>query len=134
MKKEISVTKLKKKAWDIFSKYRRAKESNEDGYAYCVTCKDPKPLHWKKLQGGHFIPGRKGWIFFNEDCVWPQCYVCNIRLKGNWANYFEFMVKKFGHKKVHGLIALKNKEMSSTQMREECERIISLYGSIRYEN
>lgn len=119
---------LKKKAWGIFSAYRRQACANLDGFAECVTCKNPEPKPWRKLQGGHFIPGRRGWIYFHEDLVWPQCFVCNIKLKGNWANYYEFMVEKFGKKKVDALIALKNKEMSSTEMREVCERIISLYG------
>lgn len=129
-KKEISLAKLKKKAWKILSNYRRIMESNADGFAECVTCKNPKPMHWKSLQGGHFIPGRRGWIFLNEDCVWPQCFICNIKLKGNWANYYEFMVKKFGLEKVGQLINLKNKEMSSTEMLNECNRVIELYGGI----
>lgn len=127
-KKEIGLKSLKKKAWDILSKYKRMVDANLDGFNECVTCPNPKPMPWKKLQGGHFVPGRRGWIFLNEDCVWPQCYVCNIILKGNWANFYEFMVKKFGTKEVQKIIALKNKKMSSTEMRDECERIIKTYG------
>lgn len=127
--KKPSLAKLKKKAWDIFSRYVRIMASNPDGFAECISCGVVK--HWKKLQGGHFVPGRRGWILFNEDCVNPQCYVCNIRLKGNWANYYEAMVERHGLKKVQDLIALKNKEMSSTQMLQECERIIQLYGGTK---
>lgn len=126
--KKPNLAKLKKKAWKIMSNYIRIMASNADGYAECVTCKNPKPMNWKKLHGGHFIPGRKGWILFNEDCINPQCYVCNILLKGNWANYYEYMVRKHGLSKVLDLIELKNKEMSSTEMLNECNRIIQLYG------
>jgi len=130
--KKISLAKLKKKACKIMSNYIRIMASNADGFAECVTCKTVKP--WKELQNGHFIPGRRGWILFNEDCQNPQCYVCNVILKGNWPAYYEYMLEKHGLEKVHALIKLKNKPMSSTEMLEECERVISLYGGIKAKN
>lgn len=111
------------------SNYIRITAANADGFCECVTCGALK--HWKKIQAGHFIPGRKGWILFCEEVINPQCSRCNRWLSGNWANYYEYMVKKHGLMKVLALIDLKNKEMSSTEMREECERVISLYGGIK---
>ena len=128
MKKKPSLAKLKKKAWKIMSNYIRLMASNPDGLVKCVTCDTWK--HWKQMQAGHFVSGRRGWILFCEENIHPQDYVCNVLLKGNFAAYYEFMVEKYGLEKTQQLIALRKKPMSSTEMLNECERVISLYGGI----
>lgn len=126
--KKISLPKLKKKAWKIFSNWVRITNANADGFLECVTCSTVK--HWKQMQAGHFVSGRSGWILFCEDNVHGQCLRCNVFLRGNWPAYHKFMEEKFGIGKIRALIELKNKPMSSTEMLEECNRVISLYGGI----
>lgn len=131
-KKTQSLSKLKKKAWKILSNYIRIMAANEDGYVECVTC--DKVDHWKRMQAGHFVSGRSGWILFCEENIAVQCMRCNIFLRGNWPAYHSYMEKKHGIEKIRALINLKNKEMTSTEMREECERVITLYGGTKDEN
>jgi hypothetical protein len=94
--KERKPTKsqAKKRAWTAFSQYIRQRYADEKGITRCVTCN--MSAYWKNLQAGHFIPGRTNSILFEELCVFPQCYVCNIRKHGNLLNYYPFMLKHFG--------------------------------------
>jgi hypothetical protein len=92
--KNESVSSLKKKAWDLFSKYIRLKGSDWRGYGKCVTCDEVK--EWKRLQAGHFIPGRRNSILFDERNVHIQCDGCNRWKQGNTVKYFRFMQKTYG--------------------------------------
>lgn len=87
----------KKKLWTIFSLWIRTKDAKK-GYNYCVTC--GKLYSIKKLQAGHFIPGRHNAVLFCEDLVHPQCYSCNIFLRGNPRAYDKYMREKYGDEKV----------------------------------
>ena len=96
MKKKIkkpSLAKAKKKAWDTFSLYVRTRK-NIGGFTTCITCGRLKS--YKKLQAGHFIPGRHNAILFDERGVHPQCYTCNVVLGGNGPKYYEWMLKNYG--------------------------------------
>lgn len=75
---------------------------DESGYNACVTCKVIK--HWKELQAGHFLPGRGNAVLFSEEGVWPQCYHCNVGLKGDWPRYYEFIKGKYGVERVNQMI------------------------------
>ena len=77
--KHKSSTKLKKKCWEIFSRYIRMRDSIRthgsitDGK--CVTC--GKLLPWKQMDAGHFIPRYYGTTLFDERNVHLQCKHCN---------------------------------------------------------
>lgn len=92
--KTISVSKAKKKAWAAFSKWVRTKAADALGLVKCVTCQAVLPI--ELMQAGHFIPGRKNAILYDERGVHPQCYACNIILKGNPRKYDAFMRAKYG--------------------------------------
>ena len=94
LKKIKSISKLKKEVWDVFSKLIRATYRDWKGEARCVTCDKFYPV--KLLQAGHFIPGRMNSILFDERGVHPQCYNCNINLKGNPRKYDAFMERTYG--------------------------------------
>lgn len=94
----MTISRLKKKVWKVFSQYIRKRNADKNGYTYCVTCKRKK--FWKELQAGHFIPGRHNIILFDERLVHPQCYHCNCFLFGNPREYDKFMRKKYGDEKV----------------------------------
>jgi len=85
--------KLKKKAWDLFSKYIRLKYADKEGNVQCVTCGVIR--HYKdRMQAGHFIDSRNNTVLFDEKLVWPQCVGCNMFKKGNKVNYTLFMMKQ----------------------------------------
>lgn len=84
----------KKKAWEQMSIYIRRKYADWRGYVKCITCGEVK--QWKQMQGGHFIPGRRNSIIFDERNVHPQCVGCNMFKAGNPVKYFRFMQQTYG--------------------------------------
>lgn len=104
MKSELS--KAKKKAWDMFSKYIRTRDALRTtgtlDEALCVTCERRYPI--KQLQAGHFIPGRHNSILFDEKNCHAQCYGCNVMKKGSTVQYWVFMEKEYGRKTIDRLI------------------------------
>ena len=100
-RKTKGVRYWKKKAWDAFSKYIRLRDAlgttGDKAFAVCCTCGKISPAFGKGcMQAGHFIPGRKNAILFEEKGVHAQCYNCNVNLKGNWPQYIEFMQRTYG--------------------------------------
>jgi len=93
-KKKPTITKLKKKAWTLFSKYIRLKYADDNGYVQCVTCKCIK--HWKEMQAGHYISRRFSFYLFSETNVFPQCVACNMFNKGELGKYCLFLQGKYG--------------------------------------
>jgi len=100
-RKKSPKAKLKKKTWDMFSKYIRMKYANENGYVKCITCGVIK--HWREMQAGHYIDGRSNAVLFEEDLVHCQCFSCNCMLHGNKSEYASFMYKTYGEKRVDEL-------------------------------
>lgn len=88
--------KLKKKAWDIFSKWIRNRDRK------CVTCGsafwDENLGEWgiKGLQAGHF---HHNVLDFDEMNINAQCVKCNHYLSGNASQYSVFLVEKYGQDK-----------------------------------
>ena len=97
-KSKRPISKLKKKAWELFSIYVRTRDclrtTGCSSWGLCITC--DKRVHYKLLQGGHFIPGRHNANLFNERGVHAQCYNCNVNLKGNTLNYRRAIIKLYG--------------------------------------
>lgn len=100
-----SVAKLKKKVWEVFSRYIRTRDcllttgTRDEGR--CFTCNALHPF--KELQAGHFIPGRHNGILFDERGVHAQCYHCNVGLKGNPIKYFRLMQQVYGETVIRDL-------------------------------
>lgn len=94
-KKPIKLGALKKRFWAIFSEYIRRRDADSEGMNTCVTC--GARLHWKLLQGGHYVRKSAGLsLYFDEQNVWPQCFADNIWRDGATDEYALFLVKKFG--------------------------------------
>ena len=72
------------------------------GMVKCVTC--PATLPAEHMQAGHFIPGRKNAVLYSEMGVNPQCYRCNMILKGNWPEYLKYMTHRYGQTVVNQLL------------------------------
>lgn len=110
--KKCSKRSLKKKLWELFSKYIRLKSSDSLGFANCVTCGTRH--HWKELQAGHFVPGRSNAILFEENGVHPQCARCNYN-EGNGPEYFIFMEKNYGRDEIDRLRRLRHTQRKFTE-------------------
>lgn len=95
MSKEL--TKLKKKADAIFSKYIRLRDATKkpDGwYAKCITCGVEKPV--AQMQAGHFVTRSCNLLRFNEQNVNAQCVGCNMFKAGDQYQYAKNLDLKYG--------------------------------------
>lgn len=105
--------KAKKKAWDAFSAYIRARDcirfTGDIDEGMCVTCN--KGFPYKKLQAGHFINSRRNAVLFDERIVYSQCYSCNIGGGGAYIEYFVFMEQEWGREKIDEFRALKHQTL-----------------------
>ena len=119
--KKKSLKSVKKKTWDVFSKYVRLRDAIETtdtrDMALCCSCGKQYPAFGVGcLQAGHFIPGRGNAVLFDEKGVHAQCYNCNINLKGNWPGYYKFMLEKYGQDEINRLIDDSHKTVKYTVM------------------
>ena len=129
-KADWTVTDWEKWLWKIFSQYIRLRDCIKSLGAVdrgkCVTCGRIYPF--KKLQAGHFVPGRTRAVLFDERCVHAQCFLCNMKpdhtdvvlfddsdthaqcyrcnhkLSGAWPAYYRFMQQEYGQAVVEELI------------------------------
>ena len=67
------------------------------------------------MQAGHFIAGRGNGVLFDERGIHPQCYHCNIGLKGNMVEYFVFMEWSHGRDVINDLRRLKHQTVKFTR-------------------
>lgn len=106
--------KLKDKLWKLISEYIRRRDAIVDGYASCVTC--GRTEHYKKMQAGHFIPQAQGdAVRFDIRNIHIQCYRCNINLGSNGAEYYPYMVERYGEATVQELRRLSNETIKYTE-------------------
>lgn len=92
--KKLSVSKLKKKAWDAFSLYIRTKYADWAGNVECYTC--GKKFTIKTTQAGHGIAGRNNSVLFEESLVRPQCVGCNFFGGGKYGIFMDKLIKEYG--------------------------------------
>jgi len=120
--KAKTISFWKKKAWTEFSIWVRKITSTPDGIQECITCGVYK--HWKQLQAGHFIPGRHSLILFDERGVHPQCYHCNVGLKGNPRKYDAYMRLEYGTVVIRDLerLDMVNKQFTIPELQEIFEK------------
>ena len=79
--KKKTIGYWKKKAWEKFSKWIRARDKN-----ICFTCGHVG--EGSGIHAGHYIPrSLSGYLYFDERNVHAQCYRCNIHLFGNADEY-----------------------------------------------
>lgn len=81
---------LKRKAWDVFSKWIRERDK------MCVTCGTRNTL----LNAGHFWHGV---LDFDEMNINAQCTGCNNYKSGNLAPYSIYLINKYGTDKFKDL-------------------------------
>lgn len=89
---ELSISQLKKKADEVFSKYIRKRDGR------CFTCGNTD-----NLQCGHYIPRDCLELRYNERNCHAQCVGCNVFKKGNYTVYSLKLMSKYGHNILYDL-------------------------------
>jgi len=85
---------LIKKLDNIFSKYIRLRDADENGICRCITCGTPH--HWKSCDNGHFIKRQYMSTRFHECNCHAQCRECNWLQQGVDAKYEQAILNKYG--------------------------------------
>jgi hypothetical protein len=126
-----STSLLEEKVWEQFSLYIRMRDADWKGYVKCVTCGAYK--FWRLVDAGHFIPGRKNIILFDERQVHGQCKRCNGTRKGNWDKYYVFMKNKYGQEVIDELLELNSqiKVWTTIELKEKLHYYKSKVGSLK---
>lgn len=91
--KKKSLKYLKKELDRVYSLYIRWTGAKE-GRNKCFTCSTELPV--KELQDGHYESRRYLALRYFDGNNHPQCFQCNIRLKGNYTVYALKMIEKYG--------------------------------------
>ena len=112
--KKRKLSAVKRDAWGWLSKCIRLSESACTGYGSCVTC--GHGAHWSELQAGHFVARAQGNLAtFDVRNIHSQCFRCNMNLGGNGAEYYPWMVGKYGKSVVEEIRQLAGKTIKYTQ-------------------
>ena len=102
----------------------------------CITCGRQYP--YKKLQAGHFMPGRMDCVLFEDEAVHAQCYRCNVTQSGMWPAYYSAMLKMYGEEWIKKQLDLWTRDDRKFTINElkaleryylmECDRIEEEYN------
>ena len=78
----------------------RLRDSNDDGWAFCISCNKPIKYGSSECHAGHYIPaGASSPLRWNEFNVNVQCVGCNTWKNGNPHEYRNGMILKYGEKR-----------------------------------
>ena len=124
-RKQKSLAKLKKEAWDLLSKIVRITYANSRGYVTCYTCGAIK--HWKEMQAGHAIPGRTESVLLDEEILRPQDSACNVWKNGMHHIFTTKLIEE------RGMDWWREKLLQSNRVKKwdrvELEKLIERYKS-----
>lgn len=122
--KLVKISRLKAKAWAVFSQWIRKRGADANGMTVCVTC--GRSFFWKDLHAGHFIHGSTKLTYLDEQNVHSQCGKCNTWFGGKLVEYSEFMRKMYGQETIDRLLQLRHTIWKPT--REELEAVVLKYA------
>lgn len=91
--------KLESKLNNVFSKYIRKKNLDENGNGHCFICKTPK--NFLTLVCGHFIKSRYQRYKYSEINCHEICLDCNRIDEENQLLYEQAMIKEYGHEAIN---------------------------------
>ena len=115
----LTLPKLKKKAWRLYSIKRRQAEADFQDHVVCYTC--DKRLPWKEAHLGHFKHHK---VDFDPRNTRIQCTGCNTFRDGRLDVYALRLIREIGLEEVEDL------ERKAAQFkgysRKELEEIIKL--------
>lgn len=99
--KHKSISKAKEETWKVFSRYIRMRDclrtTGTLEFGKCITC--TAQISIKEADAGHFVPGRRNSILFDETCVHLQCRRCNRFLNGEPLKYRRAIIALYGEGK-----------------------------------
>ena len=121
-KKLKSLSSLKKKAWKLYSIYRRTSEADFQDFVYCYTCNNP--IEWKEAHLGHFKHNK---LDFHPDNTRIQCAGCNTYRGGKLDIYAVRLVEEIGLERVKALEVLAARFKGYSRV--ELNNIILEYGN-----
>ena len=121
MIKRRKLSWYKKKLWEVFSAYIRARDKG-----VCFTC-GKSGLKGSGYHAGHCIPKGSGGLllYFHEQNVHGQCFRCNINLGGNGAVYAQRIREVYGDEVMDEIYRLRGKVVKWT--REDYIDLIAEY-------
>ncbi len=102
----MSIPKLKNKLRDVFNKYIRLRDVDENGYGTCISCGNPLRYKTPNAQAGHYYPAPIEILRFNEMNVNLQCKGCNHFKSGNLIEYRKGLIRKYDGDAVQALDVL----------------------------
>lgn len=102
----MSVPKLKAKLREVFNKFIRLRDTDENGYGFCISCGNQLKYGSPNIQAGHYYPAPVELLRFNEFNVNLQCKGCNHFKSGNLIEYRKGLVVKYGELQVYELDVL----------------------------
>ena len=94
-RKAPTVAKLKKQAWKLLSEVIRREAAEQFGAGdmlLCYTCGIAGRVNG--MQAGHAIGGRTGSVLLDEEIIRPQCYRCNVALRGNYPVFVTRLIRE----------------------------------------
>lgn len=83
-----------RKLWQVFSKYVRLRDADENGYCRCITC--ARVAHWTKMDCGHGIGRQHKSTKYDERNNHAQCKRCNAFEGGRMDEYARMVDMKYG--------------------------------------
>ena len=92
---KMKTSHIKKKIWEMFSKFIRLRDANDKGYCRCITC--DKVSQWNRgMDAGHYVHGKHPGTWLNVKNVHAQCVHCNKYNSGMRDKYALALEAKYG--------------------------------------
>ena len=117
---------LVKKLDKVFSLYIRKRDSTDDEWFECCSCRKIKP--YEQMDAGHWAGRRHMATRWNENNVHGQCRHCNRFCEGNPAGYALFMARVYGLDHMEYLESLSRTTVKFTD--EDLKSKIEFYKSL----
>ena len=123
-KKVISLAKLKKEAWRLFSIHIRKSNADWRGYVSCCCCGATYMWDSGLIHAGHWEHDKGDYDIRN---VHPQCRNCNYKFNKNTNTaYAIFMARTYGAEEMAKIKKEVNKK-GNNYTRTELQEIITTY-------
>jgi len=101
--KNKSVSALKKTAKLYFNRFIRLRDTDENGFGYCISSGQLLKYGTENCQAGHYFPGTVSQLEFNEYNVNLQGKSDNYFKSGNQLEYRRRLIDKIGIERVFEL-------------------------------
>ena len=87
-------SKEEDRLWKWFSRYIRARDTDDFGVCHCITCR--KPGHPSEFDCGHFVKRDRYNLKYHEKNCHAQCPACNRFGDGEQGMYAVAIDRKYG--------------------------------------